>query len=218
MSYGNQTTDDGFELFRSSSVVNTGELHRPEGISGFSEEWEGYGASLGLNYSAYWDSGYTIKVSTGAPIVSNPANKSDLGNSFPGSSIAYVLGGAFSTPELMSFDAKGLFSSKGELVNAQSNLGLSFSFGDNWLASTTTRYDRLSDHQITSELNISTAIRDWKISGKQSYLDGQRDVFEASAIYEDECTRFLVGIKNRLSSIGSSSSVQTFSVSIQLKH
>lgn len=222
LSYGNQTADDAFELFRSSSVVNIGELHRPtedrpSGISGFSEEWEGYGAGLGLNYSAYWDSGYTIKVSTGAPIVSNPADKSDLGNGFPDSSIAYVLGGAFSTPELMSFDTMGLFSSKGELVNAQSNLGLSFSFGDNWLASATTRYDRLNDHQITSELNISTAIRDWKISGKQSYLDGQRDVFEASAIYEDECTRFLVGMKNRFSSIGSSSSVQTFSVSIQLK-
>ena len=102
-------------------------------------------------------------------------------------------------------------------MNAQSNLGFNFSFGDNWLASAGTSYDRLSDHQVASELSLSTAVGDWKISGKQGYLDGQRDTFEASAIYEDECTRFLVGMKNRFSSIGSSSSVQTFSVSIQLK-
>ena len=108
-------------------------------------------------------------MSTGAPIVSNPADKSDLGNGFPDSSIAYVLGGAFSTPELMSFDSKALFSSKGELVNAQSNLGLSFSFGDNWLASATTRYDRLSDHQITSELNISEFNPEFSYSSKASF-------------------------------------------------
>ena len=218
LSYGNQTTDDAFEPFRSSSAVNIGELHRPSEVIGFSEKWEGIGASLGLNYAVNWESGYKIKISAGTPIVSNPADTTALDSSFEDSSVAYILGGDFSTPKLMNFDSKGLFTSKGELVNAQSNLGFNFSFGDNLLASAATRYDRLSDHKVTSELSLSTEIRDWIISGKQSYLDGQRDTLEASAIYEDECTRFLVGINNRFSSIGSSSSVQTFSVSVQLKH
>ena len=218
LSYGNQTTDEAFEPFRSSSTVNIGELHKPSTLSGFSEDWEGFGASLGLNYAAYWKNGYTIKLSSGAPIVTNPVEIFASDSGFQDASIAYVLGGEFSTPELMSFRSKGLFTSKGEMVNAQSNLGFNFSFGDNWLASAGTNYDRLSDHQVSSEFSLSTAIGDWKISGKQGYLDGQRDTFEASAIYEDECTRFLVGMKNRFSSIGSSSSVQTFSVSVQLKH
>ena len=217
LSYGNQTTDDAFEPFRSSSAVNIGELHRPSEIIGFSEEWEGFGASLGLNYAVNWDSGYKMKISVGTPIVSNPVDTIALDSDFQDSSVAYILGGDFSTPEVMDFGAKGLFNAKGELVNAQSNLGFNFSFGDNLLASAATRYDRLSDHKVTSELSLSTEIRDWIISGKQSYLDGQRDTLEASAIYEDECTRFLVGINNRFSSIGSSSSVQTFSVSVQLK-
>ena len=217
LNYGNQTTDDAFEPLRSTSALNIGTLHRPSGVSGFAEEWEGFGASLGLNYSASWENGYTMKVAAGAPIVSNPADKLTSDNGFQDESVAYVLGAELSTPKLMNFGSKGLFTSKGEMVNAQSNLGFNFSVGENWLASASTRYDRLSDHQVTSELSLSTAIRDWKISGKQNYIDGQRDTLAASAIYEDECTRFLVGVKNRFSSIGSSGSVQTFSVSIQLK-
>lgn len=217
LSYGNQSSDIAFEPFRSIGVVNIGELHRSSQISGFSEEWNGLGASIGLNYSANWKSGYKLRISAGAPVVSNPSDNSIFESGFPHESVAYILGAAFSTPQIMNFNTKALFTSKGELVNAESNVGVNFSIGNNWLASANSSYGLLGDHQVNSELGLSTAFRDWNISAKQSYLDGLRDAFEASATYEDECTRFVVGMKNRFSSIGSSGSVQTFSVSIQLK-
>ena len=217
LSYGDQSSDVAFEPFRASSNVNVGELHRPSSVSGFSEEWKGWGGSLGLNYLADWQLGYNFRLSAGIPIVQNPSEGSVFAGGPSNDSFAYVLGGAFSTPKIMSVGAKALFNSDRELVNATSKIGFNFALGNNWLANASSNYNHLGDHQVNSEISLSTAFRDWKVTAKQSYLDGLRDIFEASATYEDECTRFVVGMNNRFSSIGSSGSVQTFSVSIQLK-
>ena len=71
-----QSSDVAFEPFRASSNVNVGELHRPSSVSGFSEEWKGWGGSLGLNYLADWQLGYNFRLSAGIPIVQNPSESS----------------------------------------------------------------------------------------------------------------------------------------------
>ena len=93
----------------------------------------------------------------------------------------------------------------------------SYNFLENFLISTSGRYDLASDQIATTSIGLGMSMGFWNFNLNQKYLKENREKFSLSAIYDDECTRLMFSFENRYQDLGSSASVKSLMFRVQLK-
>ena len=99
------------------------------------------------------------------------------------------------------------------------NLSYSYTGFENFGASFSRRYD-LSESAMassTSSLTMKFSARLWDYQFSQTFDRQQPEKSQISAIYDDDCTRIKISLQNESQTGGSSESIQTLLLSIQLK-
>ena len=99
------------------------------------------------------------------------------------------------------------------------NLSSSYTGFENFGVSMTRRYD-LSKNSMassTSLFNIDFSSGLWNYKFSQTFDRLEPEQTQISAIYDNECTRVRISLQNALQIGGSSESIQTFSLLVQLK-
>ena len=93
----------------------------------------------------------------------------------------------------------------------------SYNLLENFVISTSGRYDLTSDQMATTSIGAGISLDNWNFNLNQKYLKEDREKFSLSAIYDDECTRLMFSFENRYQDLGSSTAVKSLMFRIQLK-
>ena len=82
---------------------------------------------------------------------------------------------------------------------------------------TSSRYDLNQTSFAKSAFGFGWAWERWDFNFEQSLLEGGNEKTGISAVYNDECTRVSISLKNTFSNLGSSKDIKLLAVTIQLK-
>ena len=69
----------------------------------------------------------------------------------------------------------------------------------------------------TSLLNMDFSSGRWEYQFSQTFDRQEPEKTEVLAIYDDNCTRVMISLQNASQTVGSSESIQTLSLLVQLK-
>ena len=79
------------------------------------------------------------------------------------------------------------------------------------------RYDFNNDKMAKTFFGLGFDLGAWEYNVNQEFLKQDQEKLAISAVYEDECTRLTVSFENRYQYVGSSNSVKSLSLRVQLK-
>ena len=105
------------------------------------------------------------------------------------------------------------------LTDDLQNFGLSssYQFMDGFEASADGLYDLKNSQMANISFGLGFSLRSWEYNFKQEYFKEEREKFSLSAIYNDECTRFIFSFENRYQNLGTSEPVKSLTFRVQLK-
>ena len=105
------------------------------------------------------------------------------------------------------------------LTDDLQNFGLSssYKFMDGFEASADGLYDLKNSQMANISFGLGFSLRSWEYNFRQEYFKEEREKFSLSAIYDDECTRFIFSFENRYQNLGTSEPVKSLTFRVQLK-